>query len=84
MKRNSRQTRIFLDAIDMTVNPAIKESEALKSDPRCDDLKLNLQIDLNQHFSNPKIHLYGSRIIGLATKDSDLDIFIEIGKNSQK
>lgn len=78
---NGRQTRIFLDTVDATINPAIKESEALQSDSKYEALKLNLQMDLNQHFANAKIHLYGSRVIGLATKDSDLDIFIEIGNN---
>jgi DNA polymerase sigma len=76
---NGRQTRIFLDTIDATVIPAIKESEALKSDSKYEALLLNLQMDLNQYFVNAKVHLYGSRVIGLATKESDLDIFIETG-----
>lgn len=76
-----RQTRIFLDTVDLTVNAAIKESEALNYDPKLYDIKHNLQMDLDRHFSNVKIHFFGSRIIGLATKESDLDIFIEIGIN---
>lgn len=79
-----RQTRIFLDTVDTVVDPQIKLSEALQSESMYEKLKVNLQMDLDQHFTNAKIHLFGSRTIGLATKESDLDIFIEIGKNSQK
>lgn len=79
-----RQTRIFLDTIDTVVDSATAEGESLKNDSKYDALKLNLQMDLDQHFTNAVIHLYGSRVIGLATKESDLDIFVEIGNSSKK
>ena len=79
-----RQTRKFLDSVDIHVDSAIKESEELRDESKYETLKHNLQMDLTQHFANSKIIFYGSRINGLATKESDLDILIEIGNASRK
>ena len=51
----------------------------LKSKAKYDSIKSNLQSLLNKEFKKPNIHFYGSRIIGVAENNSDLDIFIEIG-----
>lgn len=42
-----------------------------------EEVKINLQAKLQ--FS--KVHIFGSRLLGLANENSDLDLFIETGKN---
>jgi predicted nucleotidyltransferase len=38
---------------------------------------------LESKIENGKLHLYGSRIIGVGENSSDLDIFVEIGKKNK-
>jgi predicted nucleotidyltransferase len=44
------------------------------------EIKANLTTIMNNGGMKTKIHFFGSRVVGLARKDSDLDIYIEYGK----
>lgn len=79
-KRCFRGTRKFLTTVDDTIDKMCIESKEMISSYQNNAIKSNLQSHLMQYFENINVHLYGSRIIGLATKESDLDIFIEIGE----
>lgn len=70
----------FLNRCDSTVKPMFLKSEFLKDEKRYEELKEQLELLLEEHYENVKVHFFGSRIIGLADDESDLDIFIEIGR----
>jgi hypothetical protein len=61
------------------VNALCRESEKLKFEPQYEGLRIGLQNILQLRFKNVRVHLYGSRFIGVATNESDLDIYVEIG-----
>lgn len=42
-----------------------------------EEVKISLQVKLKIS----KVHIFGSRLLGLANENSDLDLFIETGKN---
>ncbi|KAG5674619.1 hypothetical protein PVAND_004573 [Polypedilum vanderplanki] len=82
MKPNGRKTRIFLDNCDVVIDAAYNEGIALKNDSKNESLKNTLEMLLEKFFHiNVKVHFFGSRVIGLASDKSDLDIFIEIDNN---
>ena len=72
-------THKFINNCDRTINFMCNQSQALKDEQQYEKIKLDLKLLLGNYADNAKIHLFGSRIIGLAKDDSDLDIFIEIG-----
>ena len=61
------------------VNNAVLEADRLRSSNNYDGMKHNLMSLLSKGGMETKIYLYGSRVIGLAHKESDLDIYIEYG-----
>lgn len=64
---------------DQVVDRICGDSRRLQSVDRYEGLRVRLQTLLQSKYYNVKVHLYGSRILGLATNESDLDIFVEIG-----
>lgn len=52
----------------------------LKQIPAYDAIRNSLTRALKNIYPNMKVHFFGSRINGLGNKDSDLDIFIDIGE----
>jgi DNA polymerase sigma len=76
----------FLLRCDASVALACEKSQKLKNvalyKNLIDFLEKNISYELGK---GVKCHLFGSRMIGLGTDDSDLDIYLEIGKeNLQK
>lgn len=70
----------FFRKCDSTVNAMFNKSEELKEETYYDDFKSDFEALLENNFKNVVVHLFGSRLIGLANKNSSLDIFVEIGK----
>ncbi|KAL7044540.1 hypothetical protein ACKWTF_001949 [Chironomus riparius] len=62
------------------VTNAVLEAERLENFDY-NRIKINLMSLLSDGGMHTKIHFYGSRVIGLAHKESDLDIYIEYGDN---
>lgn len=79
MIKERRQTNKFLDNCQSTIDFMFNQGLNLKSQEKYDGIKANLQSLLKKPFGNPNVHFYGSRMIGVAENNSDLDIFIEIG-----
>lgn len=75
-----RHTRKFLESCHVEVDKMTNKSECLKDEKRYNDVRLSLEKMLYAKFasSSSKVHFYGSRIIGVADNNSDLDIFIEM------
>lgn len=78
----NRRTRKFLKNCETIIDSMYQQSFNLKNEDKYDSVKLNLQTHLKRHYDNFSVHFYGSRVIGLAENNSDLDIFIEIGNLS--
>lgn len=72
--------RQFIQNCHVNIIHQICESEALKDEHQYAEMKSMLLNTLSETYPSVKIHFFGSRIIGLAGKNSNLDIFIEIGK----
>lgn len=73
-----RKTRKFINVSSRTiVEKAILNAKELRINSF--GIEGNLDRILKNEGMNVKIHFYGSRVIGLANKDSDLDIYIEYG-----
>lgn len=76
-----RGTRVFLDNCGELIEKVYQDGIIMKQKNQYESLLTNLSMCIEQ-FSNKriKLHLFGSRIIGLADEQSDLDIFVEHGK----
>ncbi|XP_070499663.1 terminal uridylyltransferase Tailor-like [Chironomus tepperi] len=78
----NRKTEKFINLKSpKLVEKAVLEAEMLKSMFNYTGISANLNTILINGGMSTKIHFYGSRVIGLAQKDSDLDIYIEYGDN---
>lgn len=69
----------FLNNRDNALAEAVQLSKTLQqelSSPAFDGIKQSLARSLN--ISVSQIHFFGSRVMGLASNDSDLDIFIDM------
>lgn len=67
----------FLKSWDETVPKAVKVSEGLKSELELfGDIKQSLADVAN--IASPNVHFYGARVIGTATAESDLDIYVDV------
>lgn len=73
-------SRKILEGCDATINNLVKDSEKFQDEDSYDLLESNLLPLLRKKWNNAYIHYFGSRIMGLAVKNSDIDIFVEIGK----
>lgn len=72
-------TNKFIENCYPRILSMCSQSEALKSEHQYETIKFDLVSVLQDLYNHANIHLFGSRIIGLAKNDSDLDIFVEIG-----
>jgi len=66
--------RIFSDLKLMNLSLTSKEIQS-RVQQLCDSI-CSIQIDTD----SKKIHIFGSRVYGLATNATDIDIYLEIGK----
>lgn len=78
-RSRQKMTHKFINNCDRTIFFMCNKSQALKDELQYEKIKLDLKFLIGRYSDNVKIHLFGSRIIGLAKVDSDLDIFVEIG-----
>ena len=78
IKKLKKQTIKFINVTcDKPVDNAVLKADRYRT---CHlFLKKKLCEALSSNGMNVKVHLYGSRIIGIAHKGSDMDIFIEYG-----
>lgn len=80
----SKAVRAFLAGLmskaDQFIDSASENSKELQDESKYEKLKSSLEKHLRPYFNNLKVHFYGSRIIGVATEQSDLDISIEISE----
>jgi hypothetical protein len=69
---------------DLKVDHLCQLSKNLQNNSlQYEHLRVNLQNLLSSNLTignNVNVYFYGSRISGLATSDSDLDIYVEIGQ----
>ena len=77
-----RKTEKFINQkSEKLVLNATVEAERLRSMFQYDGMKENLRQILNDAGMVTKIHFYGSRVIGLAHSESDMDIYIAFLEN---
>lgn len=69
--------RNLYDNNDDIVHKKAELAMTLLEPGKYEEVKISLQLKLK--FS--KVHIFGSRLLGLANENSDLDLFIETGKN---
>lgn len=83
MEFSPYKARDFLRSSNDIVIQSRETSKKLADIALYDSIRKNLEAigEKNFPYSNIKIHFFGSRIIGLATEESDLDIFVEIDDN---
>jgi predicted nucleotidyltransferase len=77
---NKKTEKFINNKADKLVQEAMVKANALKSDYVYYGMKENLRAVLNKAGMAVNIHFYGSRLIGLASAESDLDIFVEFGE----
>lgn len=71
--------RQFLKNCDALVEDAVNVSENLSDLSKYSNILKSLRNGIWQdHRQNVNVYFYGSRACGLATKSSDLDIFIDV------
>jgi predicted nucleotidyltransferase len=79
---NADKARNFLIDSDRIVSRLCETSKNLADLSRYEDVRRTIKsITEKAQFGSPKVHLFGSRVIGVGTDASDLDIFVEIGGN---
>jgi predicted nucleotidyltransferase len=54
-------------------------SKILISDWKFEEISQSIKTLVSRAFGRVNVHFFGSRIIGLGTPDSDLDIFVDLG-----
>lgn len=60
------------------------EGTQLKRIPIYEDIKKALTNTIKSHYPNMKLYCFGSRISGLGSKESDLDIYVDIDNQYNK
>lgn len=82
MEFDANKARNFLSQSDEVVASLVVTSRKLSGLAQyqkvCEHVKLLCQDAFNEF--SVDVHLFGSRIIGLASETSDLDIFVDIGE----
>lgn len=69
----------FIENGNRIVSSLSLTSETLSSGWKFEEIRQDIKNILSRTFGNVDVHFFGSRIIGLGTPDSDLDIFIDLG-----
>lgn len=80
MDFNSIKANSFLRNKDLKVADLVLRSKKMKSS-NYRGIRKNIISLSGAPFGDVDVHFFGSRIIGLATKSSDLDVFIDTGGN---
>lgn len=83
MSINENKAKFFLKQSRDKVARLLETSEGLKDHCNYEGIRQNLKFLANETFgvTSAEVHFFGSRIIGLATRKSDLDIFVDFGGN---
>jgi predicted nucleotidyltransferase len=76
-KFDSFQAQSFLTNCDSVVQELFKISTTKNA--RFEEMRNGLKTTLYPTFGNVTVRFYGSRVIGVGTLQSDLDIFVDIG-----
>lgn len=64
--------------LDKVVNSAMADGKALREYGKHEKLRQDILRLITPRYPEAKIHFFGSRINGLGSKDSDIDIFLEL------
>ena len=80
LAKHKNKTGDFLSSCDTIVNSLCSKGVALMDETEYDGIKMSLEALLRKHYDTVKVYFFGSRFIGLANDNSDLDIFVDIGK----
>lgn len=76
------KTRELFDVFENEIVQQSEISRKLQSEAQYESIRSDLISMAENVFGyDIKVHFYGSRVIGLASNDSDLDIFVEIGNS---
>lgn len=70
------------DNLDKVAIQIVNEGKALIDSPGYRKITRDIKMLLQVKYPKVKTYLFGSRMIGLGSKGSDLDIFIDIGIHS--
>lgn len=75
--------RDFMRNFEIEVANSKADSKRLTDLSRYEIVRKNLESIADRTFGSltSKVHFYGSRVIGVASEESDLDIFVEIDGN---
>src|SRR5690349_14749401 len=80
MSFNSIKANSFLCNNDLKVAELVAQSNKLKNASQHEEIRRSIISFMNAaSFAYDDVHFFGSRIIGLATNSSDLDVFIDTG-----
>lgn len=69
--------------LDVYINRKIEEAEMIRNSNDTNEICKILFNLLSEQYPKIELNPFGSRVIGTATKSSDLDIFIDLGEFSQ-
>jgi DNA polymerase sigma len=79
-KFDAGRASVFMFQSDELVSRLSMRSSVLKDESLYEEIEIILQLKSVQSFG---VHFFGSRIIGVATDESDLDIFIDEKEKTQ-
>lgn len=78
-KFNETRAQQFLSGYSSIITRMTARSKELKDLSHYEHVRLNVKAIVGRKFGNVDVHLFGSRVMGLATDESDLDIYIDLG-----
>lgn len=73
------KAKSFLTTCSSVVSSMTELSKSLSSGWKFEEIRHDIKTLVSRTLGNVDVHFFGSRIIGLGTSDSDLDIFIDVG-----
>ena len=83
MSLNVTKSRKFLNESDNLVIDLTKNSEKFKNLARYEEISESIKEIVKNTFGSPsEVHFFGSRVIGVATESSDLDVFLKINQET--
>lgn len=85
MNFNANRAYDWLKSYDGEIKKLSDTSKDLRNLTKYEEIRRSIQKAaagaLGLALSSVKVHYYGSRVVGIATEDSDLDIFLELNEN---
>ncbi|CRK98425.1 CLUMA_CG011783, isoform A [Clunio marinus] len=81
----SKEVKYFLDNYENIIKSLSENSTKLKDLSQYESVRESLKALVSNILkTSVEIHFFGSRVIGLATEESDLDIFVEVDESFHK